>query len=77
MGRRNWLFCDTVNGANGTCVTLSVIETALANGLNVFEYLKYVFDRICVTNTNDEEAVRKLLPYSPDLPETLKVKKSS
>ena len=57
MGRKNWLFCDTVNGANSTCVALSVIETALANNLNVFEYLQYVFDKIYVTDTTDEEAL--------------------
>ena len=77
LGRKNWLFCDTVRGAEGTCTALSVIETALANNLNVFEYLQYVLDRIYVTDTTDEEALRKLLPYSTDLPNYLKVKKSS
>ena len=77
LGRKNWLFCDTVRGAEGTCTALSIIETALANNLNAFEYLQYVLDRIYVTDTTDEEALRKLLPYSTDLPNYLKVKKSS
>jgi len=43
VGRKNWLFCDTVAGAEASAALYSMIETARANGLNPFEYLKVLF----------------------------------
>jgi transposase len=39
VGRKNWLFSDTVNGAKSSAVIYSLIETAKANGINVEQYL--------------------------------------
>lgn len=75
IGRKNFLFCFTENGANMSSVAYSIVETALANNLNVFEYLVYVFDTLAKINSNDVDNLRKLLPYSDDLPEYLKVKR--
>lgn len=33
VGRKNWLFCDTVKGA--TAIVYSLVETAKANGLDL------------------------------------------
>ena len=35
-GRKNFLFHDTTNGAMASAIVLSIIETAKANGLNIF-----------------------------------------
>ena len=43
--------------------------------LNVYEYLVYLFDTLPKINNDDVDNLRKLLPYSPDLPEYLKVQK--
>lgn len=75
IGRKNFLFCFTENGANKSAIAYSMVETAVANNLNVFEYLTYVFDTLPIINKDDEESLRKLLPYSKDLPNNLKVKK--
>ena len=56
-------------------VAYSMVETAVANNLNVFEYLTYVFDTLPKINKNEEDALRKLLPYSNDLTLNLKVTK--
>ena len=50
-------------------------ETAIANKLNVYEYLVYLFDTLPKINNDNVDNLRKLLPYSPDLPEYLKVQK--
>jgi len=75
IGRKNFLFCFTENGANMSAIAYSMVETAIANNLKVFEYLTYLFDTLPTINKKDEESLRKLLPYSKDLPSSLKVAK--
>ena len=42
VGRKNWLFADTPKGASASATVYSIIETAKANGLNVYTYLEYL-----------------------------------
>ncbi|CAJ0808549.1 IS66 family transposase ISAeh1 [Ralstonia psammae] len=35
-GRRNWLFCDTVAGANASANLYSLVKTAKANGVDPY-----------------------------------------
>ena len=42
VGRKNWLFSDTTKGAEASAAVYSIIETAKANGLNVFTYLEHL-----------------------------------
>jgi transposase len=46
LGRKNWLFCDSVDGANASANLYSLLVTALANGLDPYQYLRYVFERL-------------------------------
>ncbi len=39
IGRRNWLFADTVAGATASANLYSLIETAKANGVEPYVYL--------------------------------------
>lgn len=73
LGRKNFMFCFTENGAEMSSVAYSVVETAIANNLNVYEYLIYVFDELAKSNGSVDN-LRKLLPYSLNLPEYLKIK---
>lgn len=43
VGRRGWLFVETPRGASVSGAVYSLIETAKANGLNVFAYLQHLF----------------------------------
>ncbi len=45
LGRKNWLFSGSPNGAAASCAIYSLIETAKQNSLNPFAYLYYVLDR--------------------------------
>ena len=38
MGRKNFLFHDTTNGAMASTIVLSLIETAKANHLNIYQH---------------------------------------
>ncbi len=46
IGRKNWMFANTENGAAASAVLYSLIETAKANGLIPFDYLKLLFERL-------------------------------
>jgi transposase len=43
IGRKNWLFSNTPNGARASAIYYSLIVTAIENGLNPFEYLTWIF----------------------------------
>lgn len=43
IDRKNFLFSNTPNGAYSTAVTMSIIETAKANGLSPYKYLEWIF----------------------------------
>lgn len=66
IGRKNWLFSDTQDGARATAITYSIMNTAKFNGLRVYEYLEYLLDTIYRTPKNLLD-LNKLLPWSPEM----------
>jgi transposase len=61
VGRRNWLFCDTVAGAHASANLYSLIETCKANGIEPYTYLVELFRQLPLAKTvEDFEA---LLPW--------------
>jgi len=65
IGRKNWMFSNTAKGAEASAVLYSLIETAKANGLIPFDYLKYLFEQL----PNNPEDIDYLLPWSVVLTE--------
>ena len=63
MGRKNWLFSDTQDGANASMTVFSMIETAKANGLDPKKYLNYLLDQRPCFEMTDEE-LDQLMPWS-------------
>ncbi|MDO4945775.1 MAG: IS66 family transposase [Ruminococcus sp.] len=45
VGRRNWLFSNTANGAKASAALYSLISTAQANGLDAEKYLTELFSQ--------------------------------
>ena len=70
IGRKNWLFSSSQAGARASANLYSLIETAKANGLNEYDYLKWVFAKLPAANTVD--AVEALLPWNIDSAELVK-----
>ena len=60
IGRKNWLFSNTANGANASAILYSLMETAKANGLVPFDYLKYLFEEL----PKAPEDIDYLLPWN-------------
>ena len=42
IGRANWPIIDTVHGAQASDMLYSLVETAKANHLKIYEYLKHL-----------------------------------
>jgi len=61
VGRKNWLFSASQHGAKSSANLYSLIETAKANGLEPYAYLKRVF--IELPNATTLEQIENLLPW--------------
>jgi hypothetical protein len=61
VGRKNWLFSDSVAGAQASANLYSLIESAKANGIELYRYLRYVQQLPAATTVDDYEA---LLPWN-------------
>jgi transposase len=60
VGRKNWLFNGHPNGAKASATLYSLIETAKACGLEPYQYLRYLFERLPFARS--EEVHLALLP---------------
>jgi transposase len=65
IGRKNWLFANTANGANASAVLYSLIETAKANGLTPFDYLKLLLEEL----PKNPADIDQLLPWNIEMPQ--------
>ena len=54
IGRKNWLFSNTPRGADASAILYSLIESAKANDLEPYKYLRFLFDYIPSAKTKDE-----------------------
>jgi transposase len=62
LGRKNWLFSGSSNGAKASCFVYSLIETAKQNDLNPYGYLLHIFKEVPgIKNDSDWE---NLLPWN-------------
>jgi len=61
IGRKNWLFSASQKGAVASANLYSVIETAKANGLEPYAYLKRIFTEL--PNAKTLEQIEYLLPW--------------
>ena len=62
LGRKNWLFCQSPQGAESSCAIYSLIKTAKQNGLVPFKYLMALFEKTPLVKSPDDW--KKLLPWN-------------
>lgn len=74
IGRKNWLFSNTVKGANSSAIIYSIIETAKANGLKVEKYLVYLMTFMDNKDIQDKNCLADAMPWSDKIPDDLKIK---
>lgn len=69
IGRKNWVMVDTISGAKASAIAYSLVETAKANRLNVYEYFKHLLTEIPKhMDDTDLSFCEDLLPWSDALP---------
>ena len=64
IGRKNWLFSDSVSGVKASANLYSLIETTKANGLDPYAYLRYLFTEL--PKADSVEDIEALLPGNLD-----------
>lgn len=64
IGRKNWLFSGAPRGADASATFFSLIETAKANGLEPYAYLRYLFAKLPLAKTVED--YQALLPKNLD-----------
>jgi len=62
IGRKAWLFSDTPAGASASAIIYSLVETAKANGVEPYTWLRHVLEHLPAARTADE--MDKLLPWN-------------
>ena len=72
VGRKNWVTINTVRGAQASAIIYSITETARANDLNVYYYIRYLLSclpSLIDKNGNIEQSMLEpLMPWSKTLP---------
>jgi len=60
---KGWLFSDTAAGADASAISYTMVEMAKANGINVFHYLKFLFEKQPNSQMSDDE-LEQLAPWN-------------
>jgi transposase len=66
IGRRAWLFADTVGGANASANLYSLMQTCAVNGVDGYKYLRALLVALPAAQTADD--YEALLPWAIALP---------
>lgn len=64
IGRKNWLFSDSVAGAEASAIIYSLIETCKEHNIEPYDWFKYVFTTLPTIDKNNEDEITKFLPYN-------------
>ena len=65
MARKNFLFSNTSNGADSSVIIFSILQTAIANGIDAKLYLKTLIEKI--GSNPSEKELENLLPWEINL----------
>lgn len=73
IGKKNWLFHDSVKGAEASAIIYSISETAKLNNLRPYFYFRHLLTELpkyCDNEGNiDPAKLDDLLPWSEELPD--------
>lgn len=61
LGRRNWLFSGSVDGAEGAAIMYTLVESAKASGVDPLAYLEAVIGRLATWPSNQ---IEQLTPWA-------------
>lgn len=64
-GRKNWMFCQSVKGAEASAVLYSIVMTCRANDINPYYYFLHLFKTL--PNLDDKSDLTALMPWNVQL----------
>ncbi|MBT8912845.1 IS66 family transposase, partial [Lactobacillus delbrueckii subsp. bulgaricus] len=64
IGRKNWLFSQSITGAKSMAIIMSIPKTAKQNGLDQFKYINYLLDELSLL---DNQRLEAYLPWAEDV----------
>ena len=64
IDRKNFLFANTPKGATGSAIMFSLIQTAIENGMDPYNYLTWLLRKAKNADLTDTETVQSLLPWN-------------
>lgn len=67
IGRKNWLFSGSPRGAKASAAIYSLVETAKANKLNIYDYFNYLLTELPQINRLDNGILDQFLPWESDI----------
>lgn len=70
IGRKNWLFANTEEGAEKTCLMYSILRSACDNNLKPFEYLNYLLENI---DSTKKQNMDDFVPRSKKIPDEIRL----
>lgn len=64
IGRKGWLFSDSVSGANASATIFSLVETCKHHDIEPYDWFRYALQQVPLCKTETE--VEALLPFNID-----------
>jgi hypothetical protein len=64
LGRQNWLFAGSLRAGKRAAAVMSLIHSAMLNGLDPYTYLRSVLERL---PTQRSSQIFELLPFHPQV----------
>lgn len=61
VGRKNWLFANSVEGAEAAGIIFSLIETCKAHQVHAYEWLRHALTHLPAATSVDQ--IEALLPF--------------
>lgn len=64
IGRKNWLFSNTVNGADASARLYSIVQTCIMNKINPYLYLDITLTKLANMTINRDTDLDELMPWN-------------
>ncbi len=64
IGRKGWLFSDSVAGAEAAATVFSLVETCKHHDIEAYDWFRYALQQIPLCKSDDE--IKALLPFNID-----------
>jgi transposase len=67
INRKNFLFSNTEKGAEATCILMTIVQTAKANGLDPKKYIEHLLLNLYKPEHKTKENLDNLLPWNKNI----------